>query len=194
MILNREILGKEHDSRYPLCFSNFFEADRSIALEVSSLEYEEWDPIEGGISGTFGISGVKEVPQKAVYTPGLIRAAMSAEMLDFVSQLAHAPMKLKGIAFQKWNVGDSLGPHSDSTHSATIVLYLSPYWKPSWGGILEFSHKGGPWGAVTVPKFGTASFCLADADWEHQVTPVKPAAPIPRLAAVIRYKKKKETA
>lgn len=189
MTLNQEVLNKSYPDDYPLYFPKFFEIDPAIALEVASLKFEEWDAVKEGIEGSFGITDIRQVPKRAIHLSDLISTIYSDEFNNFASKLTGKPVEVQGIAFQKWGANDSLDRHGDGSYIATIVLYLSPYWCTSWGGILEFSYLFGTWGAVATPKFGSASFCAPNILWSHRVTAVNPIAPIPRLAAVVRYKK-----
>lgn len=188
-MFNQDVLSSAKIIDYPLInFPNLFEAGPEIPIEVAFMDFEEWEPTFDG-----QIKHTPPIPTSVSKSLNIFsNEAISDKMVDFASAMYGAPLEINGFGFQRYDVGDFLGAHSDlPSYRATMVLYLSPNWRPSWGGVLEFSYNKGPWGAVSVPVLGSASFLITHPAWEHRVTKINEKARIPRLSAIIRFREKR---
>jgi Rps23 Pro-64 3,4-dihydroxylase Tpa1-like proline 4-hydroxylase len=74
-------------------------------------------------------------------------------------------------------VGDYLRPHSDDNRNrrVALVIYLSPGWKPEYGGALDMIDRDGNVTSM-VPEYNSMVVFDVLAGTTHLVAPVEPAA------------------
>lgn len=174
--------------KYPLNdFQNLFESDPGLALEIGFMPSLPWNN-KDGLYGHFDY--IKEIQNPSSEIIEFCKTLSSDEIEQFVSLLMGEEMAYQGAQFQIYKRDGFLAAHNDISHDATLTFYLTPRWIPSWGGLLEFSYNKGPWGAIAIPRLGSVSFCEARQDWKHRVTTVSSKARMPRISAVVRFKKK----
>ena len=80
-------------------------------------------------------------------------------------------------------VGDFLKPHSDDNRNRrlALVLYLSPGWKPEFGGELQVVEKEGAVHTIQ-PEYNSLVAFDVLTDSSHYIEPITPAAgDLPRL-------------
>ena len=76
-------------------------------------------------------------------------------------------IKSMSMAYYIWEYGSGIHWHTDSHADVGITLYLDQYWKPEYGGILEYIKDGRH---AFVPEFGAISVNANQT--LHRVTPI----------------------
>jgi SM-20-related protein len=82
-----------------------------------------------------------------------------------------------------------LGPHTDRSHRVvTQLIYLSPEWRPEWGGCLRIlnSDNADDVAYRVLPRFNSSVvFLRSDRSW-HAVEEVR-SAPAERLSLILHW-------
>lgn len=143
--------------------------------------------VESG--GRFGFQFRYDVIRKSETAPPLL-----AEFTDFLSSrdMVAFMHKLTGaddIAFadahaSRYRSGHFLSVHDDAADSmgrrAAYVLNLTEYWRPDWGGLLQFYDPMGNVSRAFTPGFNILN--IFKVPQPHSVSWVTPLAPTPRYA------------
>lgn len=112
------------------------------------------------------------------------KALNAPEFRARLTELTGLPVDFCDIQATRYRVGHFLTEHDDGVagknRQMAFVLSLSPRWKASWGGRLEFLDASGGVQDTLIPTFNALS--LFRVPQPHQVTKVNIAAKTPRLS------------
>ena len=115
---------------------------------------------------------------------GLYQVLNSPEFRKRLTKLTGLPVDFCDIQATRYRAGHFLTAHDDAVvgknRQMAFVLSLSPRWKASWGGRLEFLGGQGAVIDTMIPTFNALS--LFRVPQQHQVTKVNIAAKTPRLS------------
>jgi len=119
---------------------------------------------------------------------------------ELISFLWGKTVEIKHVIGMRMDHHGFLGTHTDRTYGGSMVLYLNPTWKDSWGGLLRYREDSKlPYGEIGPPLMGTMSFAKhikeRDEDsprWQHDVSPVTAECPRSRITMVVRWASKDE--
>lgn len=115
---------------------------------------------------------------------GVYKALNTPEFHQRLTELTALPVDFCDIQATRYRAGHFLTEHDDAVdgknRQMAFVLSLSPRWKASWGGRLEFFDENGGVEDTLIPTFNALS--LFRVPQPHQVTKVNIAAKTPRLS------------
>lgn len=171
------------ESGAPIYVPDFFSVNGDIYGHFRSLEWKEHH--------TVILKQKSFVLFNLLKHPDRFKVSLPKDFDQLISYLWGEPVRMKYVIGMRFDPGGFVEAHYDEKFYGSMILYLNPVWKESWGGKTQFRKTPDlPFDDICGPEIGGMSFAknyAEEIEWENRITEVTEECTDPRISIAIRW-------